>query len=92
LLYAGAVSESTRTGQEKRGTDIAKSQMMASIVNLSDYRRPSKPADTPLPDQPQYFCTRCDSADFKLYASGEVRCAHCQALIRNVAVAETRSG
>jgi hypothetical protein len=66
--------------------------MMASIVNLSDYRRGGKPAGTPLPDQPQYFCTRCDSADFKLYASGEVRCAHCQALIRNVAVAETRSG
>ena len=65
---------------------------MASIVNLSDYRRAGKAAGAPSSDQPQYFCTRCDSADFKLYASGEVRCAHCQALIRNVAVAETRSG
>jgi hypothetical protein len=65
---------------------------MASIVNLSDYRRAGKAAGAPPVDQPQYFCTRCDSADFKLYASGEVRCAHCQALIRNVAVAETRSG
>lgn len=66
---------------------------MASIVNLSDYRRAGKAtAGAPPSDQPQYFCTRCDSADFKLYASGEVRCAHCHALIRNVAVAETRSG
>lgn len=65
---------------------------MASIVNLSDYRRTGRPASAPAQDQPQYFCTRCDSADFKLYASGEVRCAHCHALIRNVAIAETRSG
>ena len=63
---------------------------MASIVNLSDYRRAGKAAGAPPQGEPQYFCTRCDSADFKLYASGEVRCAHCQALIRNVAVAETR--
>lgn len=65
---------------------------MASIVKLSDYRRAGRPASPPQHDQPQYFCTRCDSAEFKLYASGEVRCAHCQALIRNVAVAENRSG
>jgi ribosomal protein L37AE/L43A len=69
---------------------------MKNVVNLSDYRRPGRsaaPASAPAQDQPQYFCTRCDSADFKLFASGEVRCAHCQALIRNVAVvAEKRSG
>ena len=65
---------------------------MASILNLSDYRRTGRRASAPQPDQPQYFCTRCDSADFKLYSSGQVRCAHCHALIRNVAVAETRSG
>jgi hypothetical protein len=69
---------------------------MKNIVNLSDYRRAGRSAgpDTPpAHDQPQYFCTRCDSAEFKLYASGEVRCARCQALIRNVTVAaETRSG
>ena len=63
---------------------------MENIVRLAEYRskrrkppkRPSERAEIGA----QYFCTRCDSDDFKLSATGMVHCAHCTALMRNLLV------
>ena len=35
---------------------------------------------------PQYFCTRCDADEFRLFASGRAHCAHCGAMMRNLAI------
>ena len=65
---------------------------MENIVRLSEYRarRQARPA-TP-PSAAQYFCTRCDSGDFKLSAAGMVHCAQCGALMRNLLVGVTEQG
>ena len=64
---------------------------MENIVRLAEYRKRRKPARRPVPEAgAQYFCTRCDSDEFKLSAAGMVHCAHCGALIRNLAVAAPR--
>jgi ribosomal protein L37AE/L43A len=61
---------------------------MENIVRLAEYRKRRKPARRPVPEAgAQYFCTRCDSDEFKLSAAGMVHCAHCGALMRNLAVA-----
>ncbi len=62
---------------------------MENIVRLAEYRsrrkaRPGAVASEPL--AAQYFCTRCDSGEFRLSASGMVHCAHCSALMRNLLV------
>jgi ribosomal protein L37AE/L43A len=66
---------------------------MENIVRLADYRKRRKPArrpaSAPAVDQAagaQYFCTRCDSDEFRLSALGMVHCAHCGALMRNLFV------
>lgn len=62
---------------------------MATIVNLEDYRKPRKPA-AGAPGRfegvPHYYCQRCDTDHFKLFATGEIHCAHCGALMRNINV------
>ena len=69
---------------------------MENIVRLAEYRkrrkpeRPAAPAASP-PLGAQYFCTRCDSDDFKLSAAGMVHCAHCGALMRNLLVSPSPS-
>jgi ribosomal protein L37AE/L43A len=62
---------------------------MENIVRLAEYRKRRKPAQrAPTPELgSQYFCTRCDADEFKLSAAGMVHCAHCGALMRNLAVA-----
>jgi ribosomal protein L37AE/L43A len=66
---------------------------MENIVRLADYRKRRKPARrAPAGDLSagaQYFCTRCDSDEFKLSALGMVHCAHCGALMRNLLVGPT---
>jgi hypothetical protein len=68
---------------------------MENIVRLAEYRKrrqaraPKPPA--PPADAAQYFCTRCDSDDFKLGATGMVHCAHCGALMRNLLVTSSAS-
>ena len=68
---------------------------MASVVQLSDYRkarrarRSVRPADDATP---HYFCLRCDSDHFKLFASGSVHCASCGALMRNITVIDAEKG
>jgi len=64
---------------------------MAEILRLSEYRRPQKPSprgDKLPPEGPQYFCLRCDGNEFRLFATGNVQCSRCGAMIRNVTVAE----
>ena len=65
---------------------------MENIVRLADYRKRRKPARRPAPAPEagaQYFCTRCDSDEFRLSALGMVHCAHCGALMRNLVVGPT---
>lgn len=62
---------------------------MEKIVHLSEYRKSRRTAgsDSATPDSaPHYYCQRCDTDQFKLFASGEVHCAHCGALMRNILV------
>ena len=62
---------------------------MGKVVDLARYRtsRRRDRADVPAPEAvPHYFCQRCDTDQFKLYASGAVHCASCGALIRNILV------
>jgi len=70
--------------------------LMENIVLLDEYRKRRKPVRRPAPSSrvdhasdptgAQYFCTRCDSDEFRLSALGMVHCAHCSALMRNLLV------
>jgi ribosomal protein L37AE/L43A len=67
---------------------------MEKVVQLSEYRKARKPAPAEAVAQeppPHYFCQRCDTDQFKLYASGVVHCAHCGALMRNILVIDSPS-
>jgi hypothetical protein len=72
--------------------------LTATIVQLSDYRKPPKaprtvaPRADPAQGAPHYFCLRCDTDDFKLYSSGVVHCSHCGALMRNITVSDSEEG
>ena len=63
--------------------------LMENIVRLAEYRnkrrKPARPAAS-TDSGTQYFCTRCDSGEFRLSAMGMVHCAHCSALMRNLLV------
>ncbi|HEY8250586.1 MAG TPA: hypothetical protein VIG70_08270 [Burkholderiales bacterium] len=60
---------------------------MENIVRLAEYRQRRQAAKQAAADlEAQYFCTRCDSGEFKLAAAGMVHCAHCGALMRNLLV------
>ena len=60
---------------------------MENIVRLAEYRQRRQKARKPVADLgAQYFCTRCDSDEFKLAALGMVHCAHCGAVMRNLLV------
>jgi hypothetical protein len=65
---------------------------MENIVRLDDYRNRRKAPPPPGGAQSQYFCTRCDSGEFRLSALGMVHCAHCGALMRNLLVSPSPSG
>ena len=67
---------------------------MENIVRLADYRKRRKPAQravVPVESGSQYFCTRCDSGEFRLSAAGMVHCAQWGALMRNLLVTPTSS-
>ena len=70
-----------------------------NVVRLAEYRmrrraarkQPGSTVSAPATGNttapgPQYFCTRCDADDFRLFASGKAHCAHCGAMMRNLAV------
>jgi ribosomal protein L37AE/L43A len=65
---------------------------MENIVRLSEYRARRKARPAPPPGGAQYFCTRCDSGDFRLSSAGMVHCAQCGALMRNLLVGVTEQG
>jgi hypothetical protein len=64
---------------------------MGKLVRLSNYRRerqrPPRPAHA---GHPYYYCTLCESEKFTLGPDGEVQCAGCGALMRNLAVRDER--
>jgi len=67
---------------------------MENIVRLEEYRKRRKPprkAGAAPEAGAQYFCTRCDSDEFRLSALGMVHCAHCSALMRNLFVSPSQT-
>jgi ribosomal protein L37AE/L43A len=64
---------------------------MENIVRLAEYRKRRKAQRTAPDLGAQYFCTRCDSDEFRLSALGMVHCAHCSALMRNLLVSPSPS-
>lgn len=62
---------------------------MENIVRLAAYRSRRKaraPLAPPPQEAPRYYCTRCDTDQFRLCETGTVHCAHCGALMRNIIV------
>jgi hypothetical protein len=60
-----------------------------NVVQLDQYRKarqPVRPHSTP--DAEHYFCMRCDSDNFRLFAGGEVHCAKCGSLMQNLGIGE----
>jgi DNA-directed RNA polymerase subunit RPC12/RpoP len=58
-----------------------------NVVRLADFRRRkalAQRAGARAEPGSQYFCLRCEAEEFRLYASGNVHCAKCGALIRNL--------
>ena len=71
--------------------------LMENIVRLADYRSRRKPARRAVREVipaagTQYFCTRCDSGEFRLHSCGMVHCAHCGAMMRNLLIGVTDPG
>ena len=64
---------------------------MAKVFRLSNYRNAqSRAAEFIAPQHPYYYCTRCEGEKFILGSAGEVQCASCGALMRNLAVHDER--
>ena len=65
---------------------------MENVVRLAAYRRRRRGGPTAPPPPhagPRYFCTRCDSDEFRIAEAGSVHCAACGAHIRNLLVNRT---
>ena len=48
---------------------------------------PTKPRAAPVaefPAAPVFYCTTCDSLDFRIYTGGDIYCAKCKAHIKNL--------
>ncbi|HEY2337388.1 MAG TPA: hypothetical protein VGI18_08515 [Burkholderiales bacterium] len=62
-----------------------------NVVRLDEYRKARSPARKPVAhhDAEHYFCMRCDSDGFRLYAGGEVHCAKCGSLMQNLSIGES---
>jgi len=67
-----------------------------NIVRLAEYRKRRRHATArsarPATWGAQYYCLRCDADEFRLYASGNVHCAHCGALMRNLGLTVSTEG
>lgn len=66
---------------------------MGDVIRLADIKKKQAPVvervEAPEPDAEHYFCMRCDSDQFRLYAKGEVHCAKCGSLMANLCTGET---
>lgn len=66
--------------------------MSTNVVRLDEYRKAKQPARqrtrVSSSDAEHYFCMRCDSDQFRLYAGGEVHCAKCGSLMQNLCIGE----
>jgi ribosomal protein L37AE/L43A len=63
-----------------------------NVVRLDEYRKarqqPVRPRASSAADAEHYFCMRCDSDQFRLFAGGEVHCSKCGSLMQNLCVGE----
>ena len=70
--------------------EVVEDNAPGNIVRLAEYRKRRREATgrrkPPGTWGAQYYCLRCDADEFRLYASGNVHCARCAALIRNLAL------
>jgi hypothetical protein len=60
---------------------------MGMVIDMKRHRRtrPTRVFVTPRPAEPRlYACMQCDSALFRIFQNGLVRCAHCTAEIPNL--------
>ena len=69
--------------------EVVQDNALGNIVRLAEYRKRRREATGRRPNPPgnwgvQYYCLRCDADEFRLYASGNVHCAHCGAFMRNL--------
>jgi len=66
--------------------------MSTNVVRLDEYRKAHQPAQPRWTqggsDAEHYFCMRCDSDQFRLFAGGEVHCAKCGSLMQNLCIGE----
>jgi hypothetical protein len=58
---------------------------MSAVINMQSWK--AKHAPKPAPPSPAtgemlYFCAACDSERFRIFESGVVRCAQCDAELR----------
>lgn len=62
---------------------------MGQVIRLSDYRDGPEAVSRPVSASqggPSYFCTRCNNDQFTLHASGDVSCASCGSIMRNLRI------
>lgn len=52
---------------------------MSNVVAL-----PVKPRKAAVPTGNSWFCTRCDSDTFRVFATGNIHCSNCGAQMRNL--------
>lgn len=68
--------------------EVVQESPPGNIVRLAEYRKRRREAASPRKPPAnwgaQYYCLRCDADEFRLYASGNVHCAHCGAFMRNL--------
>jgi hypothetical protein len=60
-----------------------------NVVCMAEHRRRRKPAERAIAARETgsyYFCLRCETDRFRLYATGLIHCAQCGALMRNLLV------
>ena len=63
-----------------------------NVVRLAEHRRRRKAPQRALVARDPgsyYFCLRCETDRFRLYATGMIHCAQCGALMRNLTLSSS---
>ena len=68
-------------------------EAMENVVRLAEFRRrkaqaQAQRAGASTEPGAQFFCLRCEAEEFRLFATGSIHCAKCNALIRNINVSQ----